>query len=342
MVVIVALMGTGLKIDRPFSLKIWQAPFRLVSITMLLSIAAVAAIGMFVFQWDIASSMLLAAVLAPTDPVLAADVQVDGPNKGEQDDIRFALTGEAGMNDGMAFTWLAIALAFTIDNTSGRLIEWFLYDVLFRVGVGVVIGLLVGRLVVYLFFHLPEKYGKKHVRDGLVALSCTLIVYGATELAHGYGFIAVFVSVITIRNYEREHKYHAKLHAFTGQIECILLAILLVLFGGSLVNGILGDLTWPLVLGGVAFLLLVRPLAGYVALSGLSMPRRAKAAVSFFGIKGIGSFFYLAFALEEVEFVFQKEVWSLTVFVVLVSILIHGLSAPTVMKKLSVNDKAET
>ncbi|MGB5928416.1 MAG: sodium:proton antiporter [Cyclobacteriaceae bacterium] len=340
LVVIVALMGTGLKIDRPCSLKKWRAPIRMMSIAMLLCIAGITAIAYFVLGWDLASACLLGAVLAPTDPVLAGDVQVQGPNEGAQDYVRFTLTGEAGMNDGMAFpfTWLAIALAATAGGEAGWFVQWFSYDLLFRVAMGIIVGLLGGRLVVWLFFRLPEKFNVLHVRDGLVAISCTLLVYGLSELVHGYGFIAVFVSALTIRNYEMDHEYHEKLHAFTDQIERILLAILLVLFGGSLVGGILGDLTWPMALSGLVFLLIIRPVSGYLALSGLSMPSRYKAAIGFYGIKGIGSFFYLAFALEKADFAQAGAVWSLTAFVVLVSIVIHGFTAPSVLKRIVPSD----
>lgn len=122
LVVIVSLMGTGLKIDQPFSFRKWRVPFRLVIITMLLSIIVVALLGWWSFQFDIASALLLGAVLAPTDPVLASDVQVGPPNEPEEGNVKFSLTAEAGMNDGTAFpfTWLAITLALTAGTGEKR------------------------------------------------------------------------------------------------------------------------------------------------------------------------------------------------------------------------------
>ncbi len=337
LVVIVALMGTGLKIDHPFSLRRWRVPFRLVSITMLLCIISLLALGLVILGFDWASAILLGAVLAPTDPVLAADVQVGPPNEGKNDSVRFSLTAEAGLNDGMAFpfTWMAVLVA---GATAGEpwLGEWLGKYLLYKIVAGIAIGLIMGRGVTYLFFHLPEKYQMLHVRDGLVALSVTLFTYGITELAQGYGFIAVFVAAVTIRNYEMEHEYHQKLHAFTDQIERILLAVLLMLFGGSLVEGVLDYLTWPIAIIGLAFVLIIRPLAGWIGLLGTEIPAAKKWTISFFGIKGIGSFFYLSFALSEANFAYQKEVWSLTAFVVLISILLHGLTASFVIKKLGI------
>ena len=310
---------------------------------MFLSIASLVFLSAWLLGFDWASAVLLGAVLAPTDPVLAADVQVGGPNEGKNDDIRFPLTAEAGLNDGMAFpfTWMAILLATTAASGEPWLGEWFGKYLLYKIVAGIAIGWVAGRGITYFFFRLPEKYEMLHVRDGLVALSSTLLIYGATELAQGYGFIAVFVAAVTVRNYEMDHAYHQQLHAFTDQVERILLAVLLVLFGGSLVGGILSYLTWPMAALGVAFVLFIRPLSGWIGLLGIKMRHRDRGAVSFFGIKGIGSFFYLAFALEKAEFAYQREIWSLVAFVVLLSIVIHGLTASVAIQKLLAPSKQE-
>lgn len=335
LVVIISLMGTGLKIDTPFSFKRWAVPFRLVSITMLLSIFGVMAIGIYLLGLDPPSALLLGAALAPTDPVLASDVQVGPPLEGTQDNVKFSLTAEAGMNDGTAFpfTWLAIALAST--QTEGSLwSHWIGYDLLYRIAAGVGLGFLLGKLLAYLLFNFSEKKGILDMQDGFVATSATLLVYGLTEMIHGYGFMAVFVAAITLRNSEMHHQYHTKLHEFSDQVERALVAIVLILFGGSLVMGILNNLSWQMALFGFAFVLLIRPLTGLIGLIGTKPHRKEKMAISFFGIKGIGSFFYLAFALNEVHFTGQKELWSIGAFVVLLSILVHGFTATPVMQKV--------
>src|SRR5699024_2823378 len=136
------------------------------------------------------------------------------------------------------------------------------------------------------------------------------------------------------RNFEMNHDYHKELHNFTQQIERILLAVILILFGGSLVSGVLDKLTWGMALGGIAYVFLIRPVTGLMGLIGTHLTRREKGAVSFFGIKGVGSFFYLAFALDNAGFQYESEIWAFVAFVVLISILIHGLTAPWTMKKL--------
>src|SRR5688572_5075234 len=194
LVVIISLMGVGLKIDQRFSFKTWAIPLRLVSVTMLLSIAATVALAHFWLGFNIASAMLLGAALAPTDPVLASDVQVGPPLEKDRSNVRFSLTAEGGLNDGMAFpfTWLAIALtASTFD--ADTLTHWVIRDIVVKLGVGLVSGFLIGKALAYLLFHLPKKTRLATPADGFVALSATLLVYGVTELLHGYGFLAVFV-----------------------------------------------------------------------------------------------------------------------------------------------------
>jgi NhaP-type Na+/H+ or K+/H+ antiporter len=332
--VIVSLMGTGLKIDQPFTIKTWSNPFRLVSITMLLSILVVTLIARYFFEFNWASSILLGAVLAPTDPVLAADVQVGPPQEKVKDNVRFSLTAEAGMNDGTAFpfTWLAIAFA-GVSNYQDLLAGWLLNDIVYRTIAGIIMGVLVGKAMAYLLFRRTEK-NQLFTDDGFVAISTTLLVYGITEMVHGYGFIAVFICAITIRNSEMHHKFHRKLHSFTDQVERILVAIVLILFGGSLVTGILDALTWKMALFALAFVLLIRPATSLAGLVGADLHFKEKWAISFFGIKGMGTFFYLAFALHEKRFAEREELWAIGAFVVLLSIIIHGFTAATVMEKV--------
>jgi NhaP-type Na+/H+ or K+/H+ antiporter len=303
---------------------------------MILCIGVVAVITNMAFNFDLATAILLGAVLAPTDPVLASDVQVGPPLEKVRDNVKFSLTAEAGMNDGMAFpfTWLAIALALAGASDSSFIGEWLIRDVLYRIIAGVACGFVLGRILAHFVFYLPEKKNFIVVKDGFVAIATTLLVYGITELLKGYGFIAVFVTAITLRNYERNHKYHKKLHEFTDQIERILLAIVLLLFGGSLANGILNHLTLNTALFGLAFVLVIRPVLGMLSLIGTKLHVKEKLAISFFGIRGMGSFYYLAFALHEAKFSNGEELWSIVSFIVLLSVLIHGLTATAVIKKL--------
>lgn len=161
-----------------------------------------------------------------------------------------------------------------------------------------------------------------------------LVVYSATELLYGYGFIAVFVAAVTLRNQELHHQLHETLHDFIDQIERILVAIVLLLLGGSIVEHILKSLNWMAVLFCLIFVLLIRPLTTLISLIGTELTKPQKTAIAFFGIKGIGSFYYLAFALSVEQFNNPDTLWSITASVVLFSIVIHGLTANIIMQNI--------
>lgn len=336
LIVIISLMGTGIKIDQPFSLKKWKIPIRLVFIAMIICIGLTVLYGNTILGLDMASAVLLGAVLAPTDPVLASDVQVGPPNEEKSLETKFALTAEAGMNDGMAFpiTWLAITLAMIAQNINSSLTSWFAIDVVYKILVGFGIGFLSGKLIGLILFNLTEEYKVLKTREDFLAISLTLAVYGITELALGYGFIAVFVCAVSLRATERKHDYHRNMHSFIEQIEKLLIAIVLVFFGGSLVTGILDALTWKMVAFSFCFLLLIRPLSAYVSLFKIKLDNQEKFVISFYGIRGMGSVFYLAYAFHTIKFEYEKELWAMVAFTILCSIIIHGFTASKTMGDL--------
>ncbi|WP_343289862.1 cation:proton antiporter [Ferranicluibacter rubi] len=199
-VVIVALMGAGLKIDRAFSFKEWRLAWRLLLVTMPVTIAAIMLVGISVLGLTAVSALLLAASLAPTDPVLAADIQVAGPLEGGEDTARFALTSEAGLNDGFAFPLVHLAIVLSLSASTGQpwLTDWLTYNVLWETIAGVGCGWLIGRVFGWLTFRMP---GDTLARtgDGLVAIAATFVSYGVSEMLHCYGFFAVFVTALTLR-----------------------------------------------------------------------------------------------------------------------------------------------
>jgi len=331
--VIVALMGAGLKLDRPPGLLRWQTTWRLLAVTMTLTIGATAFLGWWGIGLAVPTAMLLGAVVAPTDPVLAADVQVDPPQEGKSDEIRFGLTSEAGLNDGLAFpfTYVAISMATLGVAPENWLVDWLLIDVAYKIVVGVLAGWLIGAALARFTFRFPSTTRLATAMAGAEALAATFICYGLTELAGGYGFIAVFVAALTIRDYERQHDYQEELHDFAEVAERIVSAILLILFGGAVATGLLAPLTWQAALVGVVTVVLVRPLAGLVGLVGYA-PRRG--AIAFFGIRGIGSFYYLAYAINSAEFSGADLAWATVGVVVLTSVVVHGITASPVMQDL--------
>lgn len=334
--VIIALMGTGLRIDKNLSFKGWYIPFRLIIITMLLSIAFFTLLGVSLVGLSLASALLLGAALAPTDPVLASDIQVGPPGKGKEDTVRFSLTSEAGLNDGMAFpfVYLAFTLLYFNENSLRDLTYWFLFDLLYKVAMGIFMGWLIGKLMGYLIFYLPKKGRFYQPYEGFVALAITLLTYGVTELFHGYGFLAVFIIALVFRDSEKDHKYHSELHHFTEQFEKLFILILLILFGGAISNGLLSELDVEGVIYAIIAVLIIRPITGYLALLNTKTNRKERFVISFFGIKGIGSFYYLSFALNEHTFPNQDKLWSILGLTVLLSVILHGVTATFALKKI--------
>ncbi|WP_406313793.1 cation:proton antiporter [Streptosporangium sp. NBC_01639] len=336
--VLISLMGAGLAINRPFGRRGWASTWRLLGWTLPLTVVAVAGAAGAVLGWPPAAALLLGAVLAPTDPVLASDVQVGEPVDSEKadDEVRFTLTSEAGLNDGLAFPLVFAAIAMAGSGGFGWAGGWALTDLLYRCGAGVVCGLLAGKLLGRLFFRarVSDLRLAEH-RDGFVALAATFLAYGLTELAHGYGFIAVFVTACTIRAAERTHGYNGVLHGFIEQIERLFTAWLILLLGGSVATGGLAALTWRGAAVGLLLLLVIRPLAGWVAQLGGSAGPRERGVTAFFGIRGIGSLFYLAYALGQADFgVPAEELWAVVIFTVLGSLVLHGMTATPVMARL--------
>jgi NhaP-type Na+/H+ or K+/H+ antiporter len=335
--VIVSLMGAGLKIDRTIGWASWRTTRRLLVLAMPLTIAGVAILGWWAAGLAPAAALLLGAVLAPTDPVLAADVQVGPPGGEAEDEVRFGLTSEAGLNDGLAFPFTNAAIAMAAAGSAGVgswLGGWVLDDVLLKLGIGLAVGLAGGRAVGAVLFRLPTTRRIAESTEGFVSLATTLLVYGVAELCHGYGFVAVFVAAYVLRHHERDHEYHEVLHASSESIERLVSAALLVLLGGAVVDGALAPLTLRGAALGLAVVLLVRPIAGWLALLRTTMPQSERWALAFFGIRGIGSVYYLAHALNEAEFGDADQLWAIVAFVILVSVLVHGVSAAPLMKRV--------
>jgi sodium/hydrogen antiporter len=362
LVILVALMGVGLAIDRPLSLTDratvppWGATWRLLLIGMPLTIATVAVLGWWAGAAP-ATALLLGAALAPTDPVLASDVQVGGPQTArdqepadeeqevdEGDEVRFTLTSEAGLNDGLAFPFVYLAVLLAAEGALGVwVLEWVGYHLLAKVAIGVAAGLAVGWALARLAFRSRNPSLRVAERgESLLALAALVSSYGVGEVAGGYGFLSVFVCAMTFRSAERSHDYHAAMHEVAERLERLLTLFVLLMLGIALSRGILGALDWRGVLVGLALLLVLRPLAGWAALApGASraesrgrLDRRERWAVAFFGVRGVGSLYYLAYATGEEPSLGTDWVWSTVAFTIMVSVVLHGVLSTPVMARL--------
>jgi NhaP-type Na+/H+ or K+/H+ antiporter len=355
LVVIVALMGVGLAIDRPLLVRRvrswapWGPTWRLLGVGMPLCIGATALLGWWA-GLPLAAAVLLGAVLAPTDPVLASDVQVAGPRVGEEhevdeeDELRFTLTSEAGLNDGLAFPFVYLAIMLATEGTRwGWVPAWVGFYLVGKVVIGVLAGILVGRVLAYVAFR-SESHALRVAERGesLLALAALVTSYGVGEVAQGYGFLSVFACAMTFRSAERSHDYHAAMHEVAERLERLLTLFVLLVLGIALTRGLLGSLDWRGVGIGLALIFVIRPLAGGLALSAWAsspsrrgaMTRGERWAVAFFGVRGIGSIYYLAYAAGHADELGSDWLWSTVAFTVVASVLVHGVLATPVMARL--------
>jgi NhaP-type Na+/H+ or K+/H+ antiporter len=352
--ILVALMGVGLALDRPLSLRDrttwggWGATWRLLAVGMPLTIAAVAVLG-----WSLglapAAALVLGAALAPTDPVLASDVQVAGPQTGdhevdETDEVRFTLTSEAGLNDGLAFPFVYAAILLATEGGVAQwAATWVGFYLVAKVVIGVVVGLVVGRVLSYIAFRSESRSLRVAERgESLLALAALVSSYGIGEVAGGYGFLSVFVCAMTFRSAERSHDYHAAMHEVAERLERLLTLFVLLVLGIALTRGILDALDWRGVLVGLSLILVIRPLAGITALAPWAgsaadrggLVRQERWAVAFFGVRGVGSLYYLAYAAGEAPALGGDSLWATVSFTIVVSVVLHGVLSTPVMSRL--------
>ncbi|TSB05437.1 sodium:proton antiporter [Sphingorhabdus contaminans] len=338
--VVIGLFGVGIRIDRLRVWKNWKPTVLLLAVAMPVTIASVALISMAA-GLALATGLLLGAVLAPTDPVLASDVQVGPPLEGGEHPVRFTLTTEAGLNDGLAFPFLYLAMALIAAGgwSAGLITEWLLVDVGYRIATGVVMGLAIGWVVSKLLFDFPSHNALSETESGLMAFAGVLMVYGLTELVEGYGFIAVFVAGLTLRRSETTHNYHAKLHDFVEALERALTALLLVALGAALPS-VLPYVTWQVIAISVALVFVIRPLFAWMSLSATTFTFRERLVVAFYGIRGVGSIYYLAYAGTHAELPHAPQLWAIVAVTIIISTVVHGFSAGMAIDRVTTDSKS--
>lgn len=330
-VVIVSLFSCGLKMNRPLQLWAWNSTARLIGLLLPISIFAVAAIGHWFVKLDWGPAILLGAILAPTDPVLASEVQL--ANIDDRDELRFALTSEGGLNDALAFPFVYFGIyALKDNNWPNWFSQWVAIDLLWATTVGIVMGILVAKAVTWIDLRLQRYRPADELMEDFIALSTILLTYSLTEVVNGYGFLAVFVAGIVVqRSYRDPEKPLSQLH-FTERIEK-LMEVATILLLGSLIR-----LEPMLAFGGYSLLVagllifLIRPVGAWISTIGSRLHPASRLLCGWFGIRGVGSIYYLTYAFghglkgETAE----KLAW-ITFTTIVFSVIVHGISATPLM-----------
>lgn len=333
--VIVALFSAGLRLDRPLGWREWSSTVRLIAIVMPLTIGGVALFGSEVMGLSAGAAILLGAVLAPTDPVLASDVQVGPPGEREERETHFALTSEAGLNDGFAFPFLFLGV-FVASSETGWFGEWVAADVVYAVAAGIAIGAAGGYLLSTVTDAARTRNWLLAEYDGWLAVAAVLAIYGLTELAGAYGFLAAFAGGLTFRRRKEAGEHHRRVHQ-GGEIVERLTELTLVLMLGSTIT--IAGLGMPELSGWMlvpVLLLLIRPLSVLIAFTGSRLPLADRLFIGWFGIRGIGSFYYVAAAIGTgvLSAAEAERIYWTVIVCAGVSILLHGITSTPLAKRL--------
>jgi NhaP-type Na+/H+ or K+/H+ antiporter len=360
--VLISLFSAGVKMPVPITFKRWGPSIRLAWVSMSITVGLVAAFGYFVLGMPVGAGVLLGAILAPTDPVLATDVQVR--HAGDYDTLRFTLTSEAGMNDGSAFPFVMLGLGLLGANELGEFaLRWTLVDVIWATLGAVAIGMASGAALGKLSWALRNQEPRHQVLDDLVGLGLIGLVYGLSVVVHAWGFLAVFFAGVALRQTELllagAHKNRqgllvpddpkadpandevpdqpapltvsAESLIFKEHLERLSELTLVLLLGGMLT---LQDWNWR-TWGTALFLFLVaRPLSVMLGMAGTATSMRVRLIIGWFGVRGIGSIYYLMYAINHgLPSKLAHDLIQITAIVVALSILVHGTSVKPLMDR---------
>lgn len=343
--VLISLYTCGLKLKVPLRSRLWRIPLRLATISMVVGIALVAGFAHWVLAMPWGAAILIGALLAPTDPVLATDVQVRRP--GDNDRLRFGLTAEAGLNDGTAFPFVMLGLGLLGLHDIGDGGRWLLVDVLWASVAGVGLGSLLGAGVARLVFTLRVHRRETRFMDDFLGLGLIALTNGLALAISAYAFLAVFAAAVALRQTEQHlmarHRHRldpadrraisladSSMH-FNEQLERIGEVLLILLLGGSL---FVNSWRWDAVLVAVFVFVVARPLAVYLGLIGSDVARQTRHYMAWFGVRGIGSLYYLMYAISHgLDQALALQILSITLIVVTLSIIVHGTSVRPLMRR---------
>lgn len=356
---LISLFSVGLKLGLPLTNRQWYLPLRLAFVSMALTVALIAATGYFFLSLSLGAAILLGGILAPTDPVLASDVQVD--EAGDRDRLRFSLSGEAGLNDGAAFPFVMLGLGLLgLHDLGPAGWRWLTVDLLWTLTAGLTIGsllgALIGKLVVYLRTHHQEAVGL----DEFLAMGLVALAYGTAQLTYASGFLAVFAAGLALQRSKGQSPGRPVPGGLQGKQANLTVATDPELAGAYMMQAVRGfneqmeriaELVVVLIVGAmlpgshfewsaVGFLLLLflvlRPLSVWLGLLGATVSRDQRLLISWFGIRGIGSIYFLMFALNRgLSDALADQAITLTLTTVAVSIVVHGISVTPLMNLYS-------
>jgi sodium/hydrogen antiporter len=338
-VVIVSVFGCGLKILRPLGLKAWDITTRLIVFLMPISIFALAVVGKLFLGMNWGEAILLGAILAPTDPVLASEVQLTDTN--DEDELRFGLTSEGGLNDALAFPFVYFGIhALKDDNWNNWFKQWVAVDLIWAIASGIVMGIIVAKAVVWIDKKVQKRRRVDETMEDFVAISTILLTYSLTEIVNGYGFLAVFVAGLVVqRSYINPEKPLQQLE-FVERIEKLLEVGTILILGTILLFKPMLNYAYQSLLVIVFLFFVIRPVGAWISTIGKpssdsrhrKMDSRTRWLFGWFGIRGVGSLYYLAYAFGNgLKGELGEQIGWITYTTIVVSVIVHGVSSTPLM-----------
>jgi sodium/hydrogen antiporter len=333
---ILAVFAAGLTVEREVRRRSVISISVLLLVVMPLTIALIAVFGRVAMGLSLGAAVVLGAVLAPTDPVLAGDVGLGPPGDVAQGEPRLSLHTEAAINDGLAAPFLLLGLFVADHGGTSWVGEWLWADIVYAVSVACVVGAVMGVGAAWLMTRARKRGLIDRTLDGFAALALVLVVYGAAELLGSYGLLALFVAGFTFRRYAFEHEVHRGVHRGADTAGTFLELLVLLLLGSMLTvdglgaPGVAGWLLAPLLI------VVIRP-ALVMATSGRGLASLGERVfLAFFGVRGVAALFYAAVVAESgaISAAETKTVVWTAVVCVIVSIVVHGTSSTALTRLL--------
>jgi sodium/hydrogen antiporter len=324
--VLVSLVAVGLRLSIAPKWSHWRAAVMLAGPTMLVFIGVCAATAVVLLGTNWPVALLLASILAPTDPILASEVQIE--HESDRDTVRVAITAEAGLNDGTALPAVmgALALAGLHDGSA-----WWWRDVLWPIGGGALLGLALAALLSRAL-RARHRDGDTLPRHELFYAGLVLLCLGLAHATSTSAFVVAFVAAasLAVPATAEPHALGPRLQAFGGSVERLIEAVAVIAVGAALTGTPWSGLHLSMAL---LVVLALRPLSMIVAGPRRGLSKTQRRLVGWFGIRGIGSLFYLAFALSyPVDSEAARTLVSVTLLAIALSIIVHGVSATPLMR----------
>lgn len=333
--IIISIFTAGLKLKLPLSWQAWKMPVILATVSMFITIILITFTSHWILNLPLGPSLLMGAILAPTDPVLASNVQVH--NAEDANKLRFNLTAEAGLNDGTAFPFVLLGLSFVgVRNVESLWLHWITVDLIWAVGGGFAIGVLLGKGVGKFVVYLRARHFETESLDDFLAIGLIGITYGTAVLIHTYGFLAVFAAGLALRRTERQDApvsgpMTRGALKFNEQLERIC-ELGIVILTGALIST--KYFSWNYLWFVFVLFFVIRPISVFVPLR--SNKHSHRVLLGWFGIRGIGLIYYLTFVIEQgVPQWLAKTLTGVTLVIIVASIFLHGLSASPLMLRHS-------